>query len=137
MAVNHRVLRLVVAFTFGLLISYCSYQWATDSDRPQRRAEEENVVLASREILRSYIGADDLALSDPLNRVREAGKVYIYPVDSGWEISGHYQRPGENTWHDFLLNLDDESGLVNLKVRDDDPRLVELAATDPMFSTDN
>lgn len=134
MALNHRILRLVVAFAFGVLVSYGSYQWITDTERPSRRAEEEGVVLAARDIIRGYINDANLELSDPLNRVRAAGKVYIYPTDTGWEISGHYRRTSEKTWHDFLMTLDDEAGLLSLRVNDDDPQLVDRAVSDPRFS---
>jgi hypothetical protein len=135
MKLNHRILRLVVAFAFGLVMAYGSYQWITDTERSDRRAEEERVVLASRDILRDYIGASDLELSDPLDRVRAAGKVYIYPTDAGWEVSGHYRRAGEKTWHDFLLTLDAEAALLSLRVNDDDPDLANLAQSDPRFAT--
>ncbi|MGI9205144.1 MAG: hypothetical protein ACR2Q3_14100 [Woeseiaceae bacterium] len=134
MNVNHRIVRLVVAFAFGLFVAYGSYQWITDTERPARRAQEESVVLEAREILRGYIGATDLALSDPLKRVRAAGKVYIYPTDGGWELSGHYRRADEKAWHDFLMMLDANAGLLSLRVNDDDPRLVRLATSDPRFS---
>ena len=135
MTLNHRILRLVVAVAFGLVMAYCSYQWITDTERSDRRAEEEGIVLASRDILREYIGAPDLELSDPLDRVRAAGKVYIYPTDAGWEVSGHYRRTKEKIWHEFLLTLDAEAALLSLRVYDDDQRLANLAQSDPRFKT--
>ncbi len=135
MALNHRIVRLVVAFAVGLLVSFGSYVWITDTERPARRAEEEGVVLAARDILRGYINHPNLELSDPLNRVRAAGKVYIYPTDTGWEISGHYRRKSDPAWHDFLMSLDDEMGLLSLRVNDDDPQLASLAGEDPRFAT--
>lgn len=135
MTMNHRILRLVVAFVFGLVMAYGSYQWITDTERSDRRAVEESVVLASRDILREYIGAPDIELSDPLNRVRAAGKVYIYPTDAGWEISGHYRRAEEKIWHDFLLTLDADAALLSLRVNDDNPNLANRAQSDPRFTT--
>jgi len=137
MALNHRILRLVVAFVFGLLVAYGSYQWITDTERPARRAEEEGVVLASRDILREVLGVPGLELSDPLDRVRAAGKVYIYPTDTGWEISGHYRRVDEKIWHDFLMTLDNDANLLTLRVNDDDPQIGSLARSDPRLSTTN
>jgi len=130
-------MRLVVAFSVGLLVSYGSFQWLTDTERPERRAEEEAVVKASRAILLSYIDSEDLAVSDALDRVRAAGKVYVFPTERGWELSGHYQRAGEKIWHDFLMQLDKDLRLERLSVNDDDARLRALAKSDPLFSTGN
>ena len=114
MAINHRVTSLVFAFAVGLSVSWCSYQWVTDSERGERRALEVAVVESSRQILRSYLvpGGGELELSDPLERVREAGKVYIYPTAGGWEISGQYQRPDDRRWHAYLMLLDADAALM-------------------------
>jgi len=127
-------MRLVFAFAVGLLLSYSSYQWITDSDRRDRRVEQEAVVYAARTYLEQYVSTDSLELSDPLDRVREAGKVYLYPIDGGWELSGHYRRAGERRWHAFLMRLDDALALLDLSLEDDDPVLREMAASDPKFS---
>lgn len=133
MAVDHKKMRIVVALTVGILVFFSSYRWITDAERPERRAQEEAVVMAARSILFAYIGDDKLRISDPLDRVREAGKVYIYPESFGWEISGHYQRPGEAGWHDFLLTLDTNAELIRLLVKDDDAVLRDKARTDAKF----
>ncbi len=99
MSPNHRVIRLAVAFVFGLAVAYGSYQWLTDAERPARRVEEEAVALAARDILRNYITTEDLAISDPIERDRDAGKVYLFPTENGWELSGHYKHRGERAWH--------------------------------------
>jgi hypothetical protein len=137
MVINHRIMRIVVALSIGFLVSYGSFQWLTDAERPERRAEEEGVVNASRAILLSYIDSDDIAVSDALDRVREAGKVYVFPTERGWELSGHYQRAEEKIWHDFLMRLDKDLRLESLSVNDDDARLQALAQSDPLFSTAN
>ena len=135
MKLNHRITSLVFAFTVGVLMSFCSYQWITSPDRGARRAVEEAVVSESRLILESYVGrSGGIEISDPLNRVREAGKVYIYPAQAGWEISGQYRRVGERRWHAYLMSLDDESRLVSLSVDDSSPELAALAASDSRFS---
>ena len=136
MQINHRVTSLVFAFSLGLLVSFCSYQWITDPDRRTQRAIEEGVVLQSRQVLEQYVGSKGgIEISDPLNRVREAGKVYIYPVESGWELSGQYRRVGERRWHAYLMNLDGDARLISLAVEDDDPALQEKARSDSRFST--
>jgi hypothetical protein len=135
MAVNHRIMSLVVAFGVGLLVSFWSYQWITNPDRAAKRAVEEGVVRESRLILESWVADDGaIEISDPLNRVREAGKVYIYPIDQGWEISGQYQRTGQRKWQAYLMVMDAELRLVSLAVEDDNPALAEKALSDPRFS---
>lgn len=135
MAVNHKITGLIFAFSVGLAISYCSYQWVINTDRSARREIEEAVVLESRAILRSYVSpGKPIQISDPLDRVREAGKVYIYPTQAGWELSGQYQRDGEQGWHPYLMQLDSESRLVSLSVRDDDPATAERAGADTRFT---
>lgn len=135
MAINHKVTGPIFAAAVGLLASYWAYQWVTNTERGAQRAVEEAVVLDSRAILKAYVAADGkLEYSDPLDRVREAGKVYVYPTDNGWEISGQYQRPGERRWHAFLMRVDPDGELVSLAVRDDDPGVAALASEDPLFS---
>ena len=81
MQLNHRILRLVFAFGTGLLVSYWSYQWITIPQRAAERAVEEAVVQESRLVLLSYVADNEaVEISDALERVRAAGKVYIYPV---------------------------------------------------------
>jgi len=133
MTPNHSVIRLVVAFAFGLAVAYGSYQWITNTDRTVRRAEEEAVVFASRDILRTYVSAESLEISDALDRDTDAGKVYLYPTDDGWELSGHYRRRGEKNWHAYLMSLDANASLVSLSVQDTDQRMIELANSDAKF----
>ena len=135
MQVNHRIMRLVVALVVGLAVAVGSYQWITDTERSAQRKQEEAVVFASRDILRSYVGETELEISDPVERIREAGKVYLFPTDDGWELSGHYRRPGERRWHAFLMAVAQDASLISLSVKDSDPQLIEKAAQDPKFST--
>jgi hypothetical protein len=135
MSPNHRVIRLVVAFAFGIAIAYGSYQWISDAERPARRVEEEAVAMAARDILGSYVTDENLEISDAIDRVREAGKVYLFPTTEGWELSGHYSRPDEKQWHAWLMALDSNVTLVSLSVRDTHADLVRLAESDPKFTT--
>jgi len=135
MQVNHKILRLVFAFGTGLLVSYGSYQWITNPQRAAERTIEEAVVQESRLVLLSYVADNEVVeISDALERVRAAGKVYIYPVNGGWELSGQYKRHNDSGWHAFLMQLDHDSRLLSLSVEDNDPDLVSQAATDPKFS---
>jgi hypothetical protein len=134
MTPNHKVLRLVFAFGVGLLVAWYSFQWVSDPERAARRAVEEGIVLEGRAILRQYVTGDAaIDISDPLERIREAGKVYIYPTPDGWELSGHYQRPGESRWHPFLMTLDRDGRLESLLVQDNDPAVIGRADDEPRF----
>ena len=135
MAVNHRVMSLVFAFAVGLSVSFCSYQWITNPDRGAQRAIEEGVVRESRRVLEEWVADGTvIEISDPLNRVREAGKVYIYPTAEGWELSGQYRRSGERRWHPYLMRLDGDARLISLAVDDNRPALLEKAAADTRFT---
>ena len=126
---------LVFAFGVGLFVSFCSYQWISDPDRAAQRALEEGVVRESRVILEAWVAEGrTIEISDPLNRVREAGKVYLFPTDDGWELSGQYRPAGDRIWHPYLMRLDADARLVSLSVEDDNPKLAEKAAADARFS---
>ena len=91
--------------------------------------------MSVRVILRAAIPADEeIAIADPLAPNRVAGKVYIYPIDNGWEVSGHYRRNLADRWHPFLMTLGANQQLVSLEVRDNDARLVAAAEMDPRVS---
>ncbi len=135
MILDHAKIGPMVAIVIGLLVFYGSYQWIKNPERAVQRQHEEEIVLAGRAILKQYITDENLQVSDALDRVRSAGKVYIFPAGDGWELSGHYRRPGERAWHDYLMLLDADTRLVSLSVNDSDPGLLELAQADPRFTT--
>jgi hypothetical protein len=127
---------LVFAFGTGLLVSWCSYQWASNPERAEQRAHEEAIVREGRLILADYVAlGSELELSDPLERVREAGKVYIYPIPAGWEISGQYRRAGDSRWRPYLMQVDERARLISLAVDDPDPALAARAAGDDRFTS--
>jgi hypothetical protein len=133
-AVNHNVMRLVFALGVGLALSSYMYQRVTDPASGRQRAREEAVVYAARNLLQGYIGSgDELQIVDPLAPDRKVGKAYIYPAAAGWEVSGHYRRHDRDRWHAFLMQLDPESNLIALSVKDGDAALQRMAAEDPKF----
>jgi hypothetical protein len=134
MALNHKIGSIFFAVAVGLALALASYRWISDSSRSAQRAVEEAVVLEGRQLLRRYINAPNLRISDSIERVRAAGKVYIFPTDSGWELSGHYQRENANRWHPYLMALDPDLRLLSLAVEDDDEALRARAATDPVLT---
>jgi hypothetical protein len=131
--VSNTVIRYVVASAIGLLLAFYAYQRVTDPRSAMQRAEEEAAVLAARDILRGYVGPGNaLQIVDPLAPDRAVGKVYVYPADSGWDVSGHYRRDHSDRWHPFLMRLDAGRSLVSLSVQD--ARLRTRAAGDPKLT---
>jgi hypothetical protein len=132
---SHRVLRWVLAFTAGVILALYSFERITDPEPRIQRAREEAAVLEARAILQGFVsGGNAVELVDPLQTNRKVGKVYIYPSESGWEVSGHYRRDTSDTWHPYLMRLDPQLQLVSLAVRDGDARLIGLSAADARFS---
>jgi len=142
--VNHKVMRMVVAISVGVFLALFSYQKITDQEPGSARAREEAAVLAAREILREFVAVQaEIEIIDPLAPSRVIGKVYIYPAESGWELSGFYRRIGARSgaergdrWHPYLMSLDADLALLSLSVKDTDSQLNVAAASDPRFSID-
>ena len=133
---KHRFLRLAVAFGVGLALAFAAWRFATDPVPRQQRALEEQVVATARQLLQSQVAPDAAALEivDPLAPDRKVGKVYIYPTADGWQVSGHYRRDPDDSWHPWLMSLDADRRLQSLAVRDASPALAARAAADPRLS---
>ncbi|HUD96416.1 MAG TPA: hypothetical protein VMO24_02665 [Woeseiaceae bacterium] len=135
---SHRIGGLVVAFAVGLAVAVFAYQRVTDPEPARQRAAEEAAVLDARKILDVYIGGGpDLQIVDPLAPDRIVGKVYVYPTDAGFDVSGHYRRHDDDPWHPFLLRLDRESTLLELSVRDNHANLLHRSESDPRLRVVN
>jgi hypothetical protein len=131
----HRIIRPVVAVSVGIVLALYAFERISDPEPARQRAREEAVVISAREILKSYVPADEeIEIADPLAPNRVAGKVYIYPTDNGWEVSGFYRRNESDYWHPFLMSLNASIDLVSLSVRDADEKLGAAADDDPRFS---
>ncbi len=133
--INHKVVRPVLALIIGVMLALYAYQRIADPEPRAQRAREEAVVFSAREILQSYVApGEHLEIVDPLSPDRKVGKVYIYPTDAGWELSGHYRRGEDDRWHPYLMSLDGGAGLESLAVRDADDRLIGMSSQDSKFS---
>ena len=131
----HRIIRPVVAFAVGIVLALYAFERISDPEPARQRAREEAVVILAREILKSYVPAEgEIEIADALAPNRVAGKVYIYPTDDGWEVSGYYRRNESDRWHPFLMSLNASIDLVSLSVRDADAILGAAAGDDPKFS---
>ena len=133
MTINHRAGSIIFGLVVGMLIAVGAYQWITAPDRGEQRALEESVVGVSRAVLEERLGCENLEFVDPLEPERKVGKVYVYPLAAGWEVSGFYRRDVGDRWHAYLLTLSGDLELTSIKVKDIDPRLAQMAAADPLF----
>jgi hypothetical protein len=132
--VNHKVISIVISIVVGIVAALYAYDRATDPLPRLQREREEVVVIRAREILKAYVApVSDLEVVDSVQPDRKVGKVYIAPIDGGWEVSGHYRRNVEDRWHPWLMSVDTSMQLQMLRLRDSDPDLGRLASTDPKF----
>lgn len=126
---NHRIARLVFAFGVGFLVAWLAFRWITNPAPRLERQLEEAVVTIARQHLSDTLALAELEIVDPLAPNRKVGKSYVYRAGAGWEVSGYYRRGDSDSWHPFLMSLDDSEALGNLKVRD--TAFAERARTDP------
>ena len=131
MRFNHRLGSIVFGVVVGLVAAAWSYQWITDPEKISARQAEEGAVLRARELLAERLSIADLEVVDPLAPDRKVGKVYIYPTNDGWDISGYYRRNDDDGWHAYLMTVSTDLQLQALKVDDDDPALAAKAQADP------
>jgi len=115
---NHRIGRLVFAFGVGLIVAFASYKWITNPEPRLERQLQESAVMAARENLEAATGLAGLQIVDPLAADRKVGKSYIYRAEAGWEVSGYYRRDEEDSWHPFLMALDESPSMTHLRVQD-------------------
>jgi hypothetical protein len=120
----------VFGIAVGLIIAVFAYRWITAPEMRSQRLLEEAVVAHSRLLLADKLKLTDPEIIDPLAPKRSVGKSYVYPAAHGWEVSGYYRRNAGDDWHAYLMTLDSERGLLELKVKDDDPAIARLAARD-------
>ncbi len=130
---RHRPGSIVFGIVVGIVVAILSYQWITDPDKRAEREQQERVVERSRELLREKLEIDGLEIVDPLAPQRRVGKVYVYPIDGGWEVSGFYRRDEDDRWHAYLMSMDLEDRLLHVKVQDRTGDLITRAANDPEF----
>jgi len=125
---NHRIGRAIFAFAVGLLVAYFAFTWISDPAPRAERRLEESVVLEARLKLQQIVAVADLDLVDALATNRAIGKTYVYRAGDGWEVSGYYRRGEADRWHPFLMALDSQLAVTNLKVQD--AALAERALSD-------
>lgn len=128
---NHRIGRIVFATVIGLIVASLSYQWITNPEGREERAQQLVVVESSRDLLASALSGAAVEIVDPLAPNRKVGKVYVYPENSGWAVSGYYRRGENDRWHPYLMQLNSNRELTSLKVQDSDQHLAERVASDP------
>ena len=120
----------IFALSVGITVAWFSFQWTTESEpRQAQRAAEESIVLAARpQLVEALLGAGigpeaSLQIADPLQTNRAAGKVFIYPADAGWEVSGHYRLGTGTLWRPWIMQLDEAGAMLSLSVQTEDGTL--------------
>lgn len=131
---NHRKGRPIFAAVAGIVVALLSYRWIIDPAPKMERERQELAVAESRRVLADALSIGDLELVDALTPNRRVGKVYIYPIADGWEISGYYRRDENDRWHPYLMSLSQSLALETIKVRDTEIALVERAEKNPKLS---
>jgi hypothetical protein len=122
---------IAFAIIVGLIVATISYRWVVDPAPREQRERELQVVERARAKLQQLVAADSLEIVDPLEPDRKVGKVYVYPAGAGWEVSGFYRRNPDDLWHPWLMRLDAELAMVQLRVSDQAPEVIERAGRDP------
>lgn len=128
---NHRRARYLFAASVGLVVAIVAYRWITNPDGRIERAQQEQVVFASRARLGEVVSHPKLQIVDPLAPNRKVGKVYVYDEDGRWVVSGYYRRSARDKWHPYLLQMDTHLALLHLKVGD--AALLQRASDDPQL----
>jgi len=132
--VNQKLGGIILSLVVGGVAALYAYDRATDPLPGLQRELEEVVVIRAREILKGYVApASDIEVVDSVDPDRKVGKVYIAPIEGGWEVSGHYRRGAEDKWHPWLMSVDTSMQLQMLSLKDSAPDLGRLASTDPKF----
>jgi hypothetical protein len=132
--VNQKLVGIIISLVVGVAAALYAYDRATDPLPRLQRQQEEVVVIRAREILKAYVApTSGIEIVDSVNPDRDVGKVYIAPIEGGWEVSGHYRRSAQDKWHPWLMSVDTSLQLQNLSLQDAAPDLGRRAATDPKF----
>ncbi len=123
---------LLFAVSIGLLLAWYAYDRVSDPRPTLERQRQEAVVVEARTHLLELLALDEQAeVVDPVAPNRVAGKVYIYPDAENWQVSGFYRRSEGPEWLPWLMRLDSEGGLLQLKLPAAEPIAAQLAAEDP------
>lgn len=133
MTSDHRIGSWVFGIIIGLIVATWSYQWVTSPQERAERMQQEAAVLAARNLLAERLAMSNPQIVDALATNRKVGKVYIYPAADGWDVSGYYRRDDNDRWHPYLLSVTKDLQLASLKVKDEDPALLQQAASDPLL----
>lgn len=118
MTMNRHKGQWIFASVVGLLVAFGSYRWITDPAPREERRLEEAAVAAARTQLEEQLSIGTLEVVDPLSPNRRVGRSYVYRSGDGWEVSGFYRRDEDDSWHPYLMQLDQAQKIRQLKVQD-------------------
>ena len=128
---NHRIGSRIFGLIVGLAVAWWSYDWITNPGPREERLEQERIVRLARGIVETELALGGAEFVDPLFPQRSVGKVYVYRIDDGWEVSGYYRRSEADEWHPWLVTIGADDALELLRFGDSHAALVERAANDP------
>ena len=111
--------QIVFAIIVGLSLSSIVYFSTISPDSQKQRATEETVVLEAEKLFFILLELPDSSeIISPINENRDVGKTYIYPtVNGGWQVSGYFRTSQGEEWNPWLMNLDENINVIELKVQ--------------------
>ena len=127
---DHRKGQWVFAIVVGLAVAVWSYVWITDPARRTEREAQEAVVLAARQQLLALLPGENVDVVDPVAPRRSVGKVYVYRIEHGWQVSGYFRRGEGARWHSYLIELDPAYRATHIKL--DEKALAARFADNPL-----
>jgi len=118
---RHRIGGLAFALAVGVVLAWLAYQLAVTPLPREERVQQEAMVLEARRAIVAHLGdAEPLEIVDPLQPNRVAGKVFIYPVADGWQVSGFYRSGGRGAWQPWLVTLDADGEIMSIAAAGDE-----------------
>ena len=117
---QHTINQKVFAVIIGFAVSYYAYKWAVDpAPRLQRQTEEKIVSYARKSFFQLLELTEQTKVIDPLNPDRKVGKTYLASSENGWQVSGFFRRDDLEHWYPWLMNLDNDLNIVELRIQGD------------------
>ena len=117
---NYSLKQIIFAISVGVFLAYLVYQSTVKPPHQVKRQNEEYIVQKATIQIRDMLSLSSKSeIVDPINTDRDVGKAYIYPIDKTWQVSGFYRRDYNDSWHPWLMTLDEEGVMMNLVIQDD------------------
>jgi hypothetical protein len=117
---NYSLKQIIFAISVGGFLAYFVYQSTVKPPHLMTRQNEEHIIQKATLQIRDMLFLPyESEIIDPINTDRDVGKTYIYPAGKTWQVSGFYRRNYNDSWHPWLITLDEEGVMINLSIKDD------------------